>query len=168
MTVARGREFLSIPGPTNIPDAVLAAMHRPAVDIYSGPLLDVTRSLFEDLLTHQPSITISTFHSWFLQILQRAPLDVHHHRLHLGLERLAELLQRLEALAKERYVPPYYVAAVHVAMGDHPHALDLLEQAHDEHSHWLVFLAVEPMFTQIREEPRFQDLLRRVGLKPAR
>jgi len=49
MTVAHGREFLSIPGPTNVPDAVLAAMHRPAVDIYSGPLLDVTRSLFEDL-----------------------------------------------------------------------------------------------------------------------
>jgi alanine-glyoxylate transaminase/serine-glyoxylate transaminase/serine-pyruvate transaminase len=49
MTVAHGREFLSIPGPTTVPDAVLAAMHRPAVDIYSGPLLDVTRSLFEDL-----------------------------------------------------------------------------------------------------------------------
>lgn len=49
MTVAHGREFLSIPGPTNVPDAVLAAMHRPAVDIYTGPLLDVTRSLFEDL-----------------------------------------------------------------------------------------------------------------------
>jgi alanine-glyoxylate transaminase/serine-glyoxylate transaminase/serine-pyruvate transaminase len=49
MTVARGREFLSIPGPTNVPDAVLTAMHRPAVDIYSGPLLDVTRSLFADL-----------------------------------------------------------------------------------------------------------------------
>lgn len=49
MTVAGGREFLSIPGPTTIPDAVLAAMHRPAVDIYTGPLLEVTRSLFEDL-----------------------------------------------------------------------------------------------------------------------
>jgi alanine-glyoxylate transaminase/serine-glyoxylate transaminase/serine-pyruvate transaminase len=33
MSVANGREFLSIPGPTNIPDEVLAAMHRPAIDI---------------------------------------------------------------------------------------------------------------------------------------
>ncbi len=49
MTVASGREFLSIPGPTTIPDAVLAAMHRPAIDIYSGPMLELTRSLFEDL-----------------------------------------------------------------------------------------------------------------------
>ncbi len=49
MTVANGRAFLSIPGPTNVPDEVLQAMHRPAVDIYSGPMLEVTRSLLEDL-----------------------------------------------------------------------------------------------------------------------
>jgi alanine-glyoxylate transaminase / serine-glyoxylate transaminase / serine-pyruvate transaminase len=49
MTIANGREFLAIPGPTNIPDAVLAAMHRPAVDIYSGEMVELTRSLLEDL-----------------------------------------------------------------------------------------------------------------------
>ena len=49
MTVANGRELLCIPGPTNIPDAVLAAMHRPAIDIYSGSMLEVTRTLLEDL-----------------------------------------------------------------------------------------------------------------------
>ncbi len=49
MTVRAGREFLSIPGPTVIPDAVLAAMHRPAVDIYSGPLVVLTDSLLADL-----------------------------------------------------------------------------------------------------------------------
>ena len=38
-------------------------------------VLPRARSLFEELLTHQPSITIATFHSWFLQILRRAPLD---------------------------------------------------------------------------------------------
>ena len=35
MTVRAGREFLAIPGPTVIPDEVLRAMHRPAVDIYA-------------------------------------------------------------------------------------------------------------------------------------
>jgi alanine-glyoxylate transaminase/serine-glyoxylate transaminase/serine-pyruvate transaminase len=49
MSVAAGREFLAIPGPTVIPDAVLAAMHRPAVDIYSGPLVALTDSLLADL-----------------------------------------------------------------------------------------------------------------------
>ena len=49
MTVRHGREFLSIPGPTTVPDEVLAAMHRPAVDIYSGPLLDTTATCLADL-----------------------------------------------------------------------------------------------------------------------
>ncbi len=49
MSVRNGREFLSIPGPTTVPDEVLGAMHRPAIDIYSGALVDVTESCFADL-----------------------------------------------------------------------------------------------------------------------
>src|SRR3954463_14058317 len=49
MSVSAGREFLSIPGPTVIPDAVLAAMQKPAVDIYSGPLVALTASLLADM-----------------------------------------------------------------------------------------------------------------------
>ena len=49
MTVRAGREFLAIPGPTTMPDEVLAAMHRPAVDIYAGPLLAITDSILADL-----------------------------------------------------------------------------------------------------------------------
>jgi alanine-glyoxylate transaminase/serine-glyoxylate transaminase/serine-pyruvate transaminase len=47
--LARGREFLSIPGPTNVPDVVLQAMHRPAVDIYAPDLLNATQQLLADL-----------------------------------------------------------------------------------------------------------------------
>jgi alanine-glyoxylate transaminase / serine-glyoxylate transaminase / serine-pyruvate transaminase len=49
MTVRAGREFLAIPGPTVVPDEVLRAMHRPAVDIYSGALIGLTDSLLSDL-----------------------------------------------------------------------------------------------------------------------
>jgi alanine-glyoxylate transaminase/serine-glyoxylate transaminase/serine-pyruvate transaminase len=49
MSVANGREFLSIPGPTNIPDEVLAAMHRPAIDIYSGEMVGITDRCLADL-----------------------------------------------------------------------------------------------------------------------
>ena len=49
MTLRAGREFLAIPGPTTVPDEVLRAMHRPAVDIYDGPLLDLTASLHRDI-----------------------------------------------------------------------------------------------------------------------
>jgi alanine-glyoxylate transaminase/serine-glyoxylate transaminase/serine-pyruvate transaminase len=49
MVVRAGREFLVIPGPTTVPDEVLQAMHRPAVDIYSGALIALTDSLFADM-----------------------------------------------------------------------------------------------------------------------
>src|SRR5260370_368601 len=49
MVVRAGREFLAIPGPTTVPDEVLRAMHRPAVDIYGGPLLALTDSLLTDI-----------------------------------------------------------------------------------------------------------------------
>src|SRR5450432_4121784 len=49
MTVRAGREFLAIPGPTNMPDEVLRAMHRPSLDIYSKEMLDLTHSLLDDL-----------------------------------------------------------------------------------------------------------------------
>jgi alanine-glyoxylate transaminase/serine-glyoxylate transaminase/serine-pyruvate transaminase len=49
MTVANGRQFLSIPGPTNVPVEVLAAMQRPAMDIYAGEMIALTDSLMADL-----------------------------------------------------------------------------------------------------------------------
>jgi alanine-glyoxylate transaminase/serine-glyoxylate transaminase/serine-pyruvate transaminase len=49
MTLRAGREFLAIPGPTTVPDEVLRAMHRPAVDIYDGPLLALTEGLHRDV-----------------------------------------------------------------------------------------------------------------------
>src|SRR5207253_7697004 len=49
MTVRAGREFLAIPGPTTMPDEVLQAMHRPALDIYSREMLELTETLLRDL-----------------------------------------------------------------------------------------------------------------------
>ena len=51
MTLRNGRELLAMPGPTNVPDAVLSAMHRPAIDIYAGDLLDTTDNCLERLRT---------------------------------------------------------------------------------------------------------------------
>src|SRR5450756_1370682 len=49
MAVRAGREFLAIPGPTTMPDEVLRAMHRPALDIYSQEMIDLSDSLHADL-----------------------------------------------------------------------------------------------------------------------
>lgn len=67
MTLRNGKEFLMIPGPTNVPDEVLRAMHRPAVDIYEGPLLETTDACLEGLRTlfhtrYQPYIYAANGH----------------------------------------------------------------------------------------------------------
>jgi len=49
MVVRAGREFLAIPGPTTMPDEVLQAMHRPALDIYSDEMVQLTDGLLRDL-----------------------------------------------------------------------------------------------------------------------
>src|ERR1700743_1278437 len=49
MSVRAGREFLAIPGPTTMPDEVLQAMHRPALDIYSEEMVHLTQGLLRVL-----------------------------------------------------------------------------------------------------------------------
>src|ERR1700688_2706639 len=49
MVVRARRGFLAIPGPTTMPDEVLRAMHRPALDIYSDQMTNLTESLLADL-----------------------------------------------------------------------------------------------------------------------
>ena len=49
MSLANGRAYLAIPGPSVIPDAVLRSMHRASPNIYEGELHDLTDSLIPDL-----------------------------------------------------------------------------------------------------------------------
>jgi alanine-glyoxylate transaminase/serine-glyoxylate transaminase/serine-pyruvate transaminase len=49
MSLANGRHYLAIPGPSVMPDRVLQAMHRPAPNIYTGELVELTASLVPDL-----------------------------------------------------------------------------------------------------------------------
>lgn len=46
---ANGLTYLAIPGPSVMPERVLRAMHRPAPNIYTGEIHDITRSLLPDL-----------------------------------------------------------------------------------------------------------------------
>ena len=49
LTLAQGRGYLAIPGPSVVPDAVLQAMHRPAPNIYAGELIGMTATIVADL-----------------------------------------------------------------------------------------------------------------------
>ena len=79
-----------------------------------------------------------------------------------------EARRRLDALLasrSERYVQPYGIALVYAALGDVHEALSWLEQAHQEHAGWLPLWARgDARLDVLRNEPRFQDLLRRLGV----
>ena len=49
---------------------------------------------------------------------------------------------------------------------ENDHALEYLERAYEEKSHWLIYLHMDPSMDTLRDDPHFQDLLRRVGLPP--
>jgi hypothetical protein len=72
-------------------------------------------------------------------------------------------LARLEALAREHYVPAFYRALVRVGLDQNDEALADLEAARRERSGWMAFLKVEPELGVLKNEPRFQALLRKVG-----
>jgi TolB-like protein/DNA-binding winged helix-turn-helix (wHTH) protein/Flp pilus assembly protein TadD len=74
------------------------------------------------------------------------------------------LLAELDNLAKRRYVSLGYKAFIYAGLGDNEHAMQWLESAYRERPGWIVYLNVDPRFDRLRSDPRFQQLVRRVGL----
>jgi DNA-binding winged helix-turn-helix (wHTH) protein len=75
------------------------------------------------------------------------------------------ILGELKRLATERYVTPYGVALVHAALGEKDQALNWLDRALEDRSHWLVWLKLDPRLDTLRSDPRFKRLLLGVGLR---
>jgi serine/threonine protein kinase/tetratricopeptide (TPR) repeat protein len=75
-----------------------------------------------------------------------------------------QMLDDLTKLAEHRYVAPYFLAGIHIGLGENDRAIEYLEKSYEEHSHWLIYLHLDPSMDGLRDDPRFQDLLRRVGL----
>jgi serine/threonine protein kinase/tetratricopeptide (TPR) repeat protein len=81
-----------------------------------------------------------------------------------GTTEAVQTLDELTELATHRYVAPYFFAGIHVGLGEHERAIEYLEKSYEEHSHWLIYLHIDPNMDGLRDNPRFQSLLRRVGL----
>ncbi|MGC2506994.1 MAG: tetratricopeptide repeat protein [Candidatus Acidiferrales bacterium] len=75
-----------------------------------------------------------------------------------------QILDELTKLSREKYVAPYFLAGIHIGLGEDDRALECLEKAYAERSHWLIYLHIDPTMDALRYNPRFQNLLRRVGL----
>ena len=74
------------------------------------------------------------------------------------------VLEDLEQLTKKRYVCSYEVATAYVLLKEKDRAFRWFDKAVEDRSDCMVVLAVDPRLDSLRSDPRFQDLLRRVGL----
>ena len=76
----------------------------------------------------------------------------------------AKILDELLDLSKRRYVSSYFIASIYASLGEIEQVFQWLEKAYEERPFWFIFLNIEPTFDNLRLDPRFQDLLRRVAL----
>ena len=73
-------------------------------------------------------------------------------------------LRILNARSQREYVAPLEFAQLYTRLGDRDSAFGWLERAYKEHSSWLNFVNTDPVYDSLRSDPRYADLLRRIGL----
>ncbi len=73
-------------------------------------------------------------------------------------------LADLQHVAQSRYVSSVYFAAIQLGLGEKSNALDGLERAYQERNDYLAYLAVDPIADPLRSEPRFTELLHKIGV----
>jgi serine/threonine protein kinase/Tfp pilus assembly protein PilF len=74
-------------------------------------------------------------------------------------------LQELKAWSQHRYVDPAHMAVLFMALGQNDQAFDWLEKAYSGRSAELTALNIDPLWDDLRPDPRFSELLRKIGLE---
>src|SRR5262249_45080915 len=77
-----------------------------------------------------------------------------------------KILAEMEELSKQKYLPPLEFALVYLGLGDRDKTFEWLEKAFDDRFSTLVYLTVDPLFSSLYGDPRFNDLARRLNLTP--
>jgi adenylate cyclase len=79
-----------------------------------------------------------------------------------------KVIKELNQLSGRKYVAPYHLALLHAGLGEKDQAFEYLENARKERSDSLVYLKIDPRLDDLRADPRFLDLLQKIGLDPGR
>jgi hypothetical protein len=78
--------------------------------------------------------------------------------------RAFQLLAELEHRAARQFVAPYFVARIFTGLNDKEQAFAWLKKAYDARDECLTWLKVDPTMDSLRVDPRYPDLLHRLGL----
>ena len=76
-----------------------------------------------------------------------------------------DVIDKLARFSNERYSSPHLIVWIYGVMGNRDKAFEWLERAYDHRSYSLAYLKVAPLFDPLRSDPRFAELVNRVGLK---
>jgi tetratricopeptide (TPR) repeat protein len=87
-------------------------------------------------------------------------------RVYASWGKRAEATTVLGTIAGRAEASPYVVAEIHAALGDRSKALEWLERAYEMHDVSLLSVRVDPVFEGLHGDPKFGELVRRVGLAP--
>ncbi|MBA3477584.1 MAG: winged helix-turn-helix domain-containing protein [Lautropia sp.] len=72
------------------------------------------------------------------------------------------VLREMALLSRHRFVTSYGIALVHAGLGRKDEAFRWLDRAFEERSHWLVWLRLDPRWKNLRDDPRFETLIKRI------
>jgi eukaryotic-like serine/threonine-protein kinase len=109
----------------------------------------------------------------FQKVLAVAPDDPailalmgHEYAMSGDKQKALQTISHLQQLAARTYVPTIYVALVYTGLHDLDHAFEWLDKATKERCEYLIYLPSEPLADPLRNDPRFSQLLKHLGLKP--
>lgn len=146
--IAHCRETLQI-------DSSFFATHK-----YLG-LMYVQKGMYDEAITeYQKARDLSADDPHLIALIGHA------HALSERRDKAKEALADLKALSNRRYVSPYSIALIYAGLGERERepAFAWLEKAYEDRSSLMIYLKVEPMLDSLRSDPRFADLLHRIGL----
>jgi TolB-like protein len=79
-------------------------------------------------------------------------------------EEMLTILERMQEVSKHHYHSPFNMAISQLGTGDNEKVLGLLEQAYSERESMMAFISTIPVFDNVRNDPRYQELIRKMGL----
>ena len=80
-------------------------------------------------------------------------------------EEAKKILEELDAISKERYVSPWAIGSIYAGLGEKDKAFEFMQKAYEERDEQLVFYKINPFADSLRSDPRFKEIVKKIGLE---